>query len=64
MFNPEGKVKILAVDCGIKYNQLRCLCSRGASVTVVPWDHNLDLTGMYVTVNLCNQGILEFSEYF
>uniref|UniRef100_A0A8C0LIW7 Carbamoyl-phosphate synthetase 2, aspartate transcarbamylase, and dihydroorotase n=1 Tax=Canis lupus dingo TaxID=286419 RepID=A0A8C0LIW7_CANLU len=24
------------------YNQIRCLCQRGAEVTVVPWDHTLD----------------------
>ncbi|KAF1644667.1 UNVERIFIED_CONTAM: CAD protein, partial [Eudyptes robustus] len=27
---------------GLKYNQVRCLCERGAAVTVVPWDHPLD----------------------
>ncbi|KAI2652165.1 CAD protein [Labeo rohita] len=42
VFNPEGKVRITAIDCGIKYNQIRCLCQRGARVTVVPWDHPLD----------------------
>uniref|UniRef100_H3AU29 Carbamoyl-phosphate synthetase 2, aspartate transcarbamylase, and dihydroorotase n=1 Tax=Latimeria chalumnae TaxID=7897 RepID=H3AU29_LATCH len=41
-FNPDGDVRIVAVDCGMKYNQIRCLCRRGASVTVVPWDHPLD----------------------
>ncbi|XP_035756841.1 CAD protein, partial [Egretta garzetta] len=34
--------RITAVDCGLKYNQVRCLCERGAAVTVVPWDHPLD----------------------
>uniref|UniRef100_A0AAY4EJD4 Multifunctional protein CAD n=1 Tax=Denticeps clupeoides TaxID=299321 RepID=A0AAY4EJD4_9TELE len=42
VFNPEGTIKITAVDCGLKYNQIRCLCQRGARVTVVPWDHPLD----------------------
>ncbi|XP_058879649.1 CAD protein isoform X3 [Acipenser ruthenus] len=42
VFNPSGSVKMVAVDCGIKYNQIRCLCQRGASVTVVPWDYPLD----------------------
>ncbi|CAG5127998.1 unnamed protein product, partial [Candidula unifasciata] len=41
-YNPDGDVKIVAVDCGMKYNQIRCLCARGASVTVVPWDHPLN----------------------
>ncbi|XP_059583288.1 CAD protein isoform X3 [Alligator mississippiensis] len=42
VFNPSGSVQIMAVDCGLKYNQVRCLCQRGAAVTVVPWDHPLD----------------------
>ncbi|XP_062406509.1 CAD protein isoform X1 [Sardina pilchardus] len=42
VFNPEGSVSIVALDCGIKYNQIRCLCQRDARVTVVPWDHPLD----------------------
>uniref|UniRef100_A0A8C3IB60 Carbamoyl-phosphate synthetase 2, aspartate transcarbamylase, and dihydroorotase n=1 Tax=Chrysemys picta bellii TaxID=8478 RepID=A0A8C3IB60_CHRPI len=42
VFNPGGSVRITAVDCGLKYNQIRCLCQRGAAVTVVPWDHPLD----------------------
>uniref|UniRef100_A0A3Q2T4G5 Multifunctional protein CAD n=1 Tax=Fundulus heteroclitus TaxID=8078 RepID=A0A3Q2T4G5_FUNHE len=42
VFNPSGSVRITAVDCGIKYNQIRCLAQRGACVTVVPWDHPLD----------------------
>ncbi|XP_050402847.1 CAD protein isoform X2 [Patella vulgata] len=42
VYNKEGKLKIVAVDCGIKYNQIRCLCKRGASVTVVPWDYQLN----------------------
>uniref|UniRef100_A0A8D2JFS3 Carbamoyl-phosphate synthetase 2, aspartate transcarbamylase, and dihydroorotase n=1 Tax=Varanus komodoensis TaxID=61221 RepID=A0A8D2JFS3_VARKO len=37
-----GAKAITAVDCGLKYNQIRCLCERGAAVTVVPWDHPLD----------------------
>uniref|UniRef100_A0A3Q3IMZ5 Multifunctional protein CAD n=1 Tax=Monopterus albus TaxID=43700 RepID=A0A3Q3IMZ5_MONAL len=42
VFNPNGSLRITAVDCGIKYNQIRCLAQRGACVTVVPWDHPLD----------------------
>lgn len=47
VFNPSGSVQIMAVDCGLKYNQVRCLCQRGAAVTVVPWDHPLDSAGAY-----------------
>ncbi|NWZ47298.1 PYR1 protein, partial [Haliaeetus albicilla] len=42
VFNASGSLRITAVDCGLKYNQVRCLCERGAAVTVVPWDHPLD----------------------
>ena len=41
-YNPSGKVRVLAVDCGMKSNQIRCLASRGASVKVVPWDYNFN----------------------
>uniref|UniRef100_A0A8C9QSF9 Multifunctional protein CAD n=1 Tax=Scleropages formosus TaxID=113540 RepID=A0A8C9QSF9_SCLFO len=52
VFNPDGVVRITAVDCGIKYNQIRCLCNRGARVTVVPWDHPLeseDFDGLFIS---------------
>lgn len=29
------------LDCGMKYNQLRCLLERGARVDVVPWNYDL-----------------------
>lgn len=32
----------MAVDCGLKYNQIRCLIKRNAKVILVPWDHKLD----------------------
>uniref|UniRef100_UPI003AAE4603 multifunctional protein CAD isoform X3 n=1 Tax=Centroberyx gerrardi TaxID=166262 RepID=UPI003AAE4603 len=52
VFNPSGSLRITAVDCGIKYNQIRCLAQRGARVTVVPWDHPLDSTdfdGLFIS---------------
>lgn len=45
VFNPSGSLRITAVDCGIKFNQIRCLAQRGARVTVVPWDWPLDSAG-------------------
>lgn len=42
----------MAVDCGLKYNQLRCLIKRKACVTLVPWDHQLDPTqydGLFIS---------------
>ncbi|NXF54264.1 PYR1 protein, partial [Oceanites oceanicus] len=52
VFNPGGLLRIMVVDCGLKYNQVRCLCKRGAAVTVVPWDHPLDTTdfdGLFIS---------------
>lgn len=31
---------VVAVDCGIKNNQLRCLANRGARLKLVPWDYD------------------------
>ncbi|XP_076329869.1 carbamoyl-phosphate synthetase 2, aspartate transcarbamylase, and dihydroorotase rudimentary isoform X2 [Tachypleus tridentatus] len=42
VFNPKGSPRIMVVDCGLKYNQLRCLLDRNACVEVVPWNHPLD----------------------
>ena len=39
--NPSGSPRILAVDCGLKFNQIRCLVSRGARVDIVPWDYDI-----------------------
>uniref|UniRef100_A0A3Q4GZG9 Multifunctional protein CAD n=1 Tax=Neolamprologus brichardi TaxID=32507 RepID=A0A3Q4GZG9_NEOBR len=52
VFNHSGSFRITVVDCGIKYNQIRCLAQRGARVTVVPWDHPLDTAdfdGLFVS---------------
>lgn len=52
VYNPSGSVKIMAVDCGMKYNQIRCLCKRGASVIVVPWDYpfnSKEFDGLFIT---------------
>ena len=47
VYNPSGDLHIVALDCGIKFNQIRCLCERGAKVTVVPANHRLESSGMY-----------------
>jgi carbamoyl-phosphate synthase/aspartate carbamoyltransferase len=37
----EGRVlRVLAVDVGMKNNQIRCFLKRGVEVKVVPWDHD------------------------
>ena len=50
VYNPDGKIRIVAIDCGMKYHQIRCLCQRGAAVTVVPWDHPLSNLGNNYTL--------------
>ncbi|KAF2803066.1 aspartate carbamoyltransferase [Mytilinidion resinicola] len=39
--HPSGRpVRVVCVDVGLKYNQLRCLVRRGVEVEVVPWDYD------------------------
>ncbi|KAF2020001.1 carbamoyl-phosphate synth [Aaosphaeria arxii CBS 175.79] len=39
--HPSGRpVRVVCVDVGLKYNQLRCLVRRGVEVQVVPWDYD------------------------
>ncbi|GCE97483.1 carbamoyl-phosphate synthase [Zygosaccharomyces mellis] len=38
---PDGKVlRILAIDAGMKYNQIRCFIKRGVELMIVPWDYD------------------------
>lgn len=51
-YNAGGSPRICAVDCGLKYNQIRCLARRGAQVDVVPWNHTLDISqfdGLFIS---------------
>ncbi|KAI5294958.1 hypothetical protein KEM52_002750 [Ascosphaera acerosa] len=42
--HPSGRpLRVLAVDVGMKFNQLRCLLARGVEVLMVPFDY--DFTG-------------------
>ncbi len=36
----NGEYKILLIDCGVKYNIIRNLIKRDATVVMVPWDYN------------------------
>lgn len=36
----DGKLRIVLVDCGCKYNIIRCLINRNATVVRVPWDYD------------------------
>lgn len=42
-YNPDGTLKICAIDCGLKYNQLRCFIQRGVRIELVPWDHPINM---------------------
>ncbi|CAI4210875.1 unnamed protein product [Parascedosporium putredinis] len=40
--HPSGRtLRVLCLDVGMKYNQLRCLVRRGVEVLVCPWDHDI-----------------------
>jgi len=48
----EGKYKILLVDCGVKYNIIRNLIKRDATVILVPWDWDFskeDYDGLFIS---------------
>ena len=48
----DGALKIVLVDCGCKYNIIRCLADRGATVIRVPWDYDfttLDYDGVMLS---------------
>jgi len=39
--HPSGRsLRVLVIDVGMKYNQIRCFISRGVELKVVPWDHD------------------------
>ncbi|KAI6183142.1 CAD protein [Aphelenchoides bicaudatus] len=42
VFGAGNKWKVLAVDCGLKYNQIRCMVRRNCQLTVVPFDAPID----------------------
>ncbi|KIJ67193.1 hypothetical protein HYDPIDRAFT_180215 [Hydnomerulius pinastri MD-312] len=40
-FHPSGRpLRVVAVDVGLKYNQIRCFTNRGIELKVVPWDYD------------------------
>ncbi|KAH8917440.1 isoaspartyl dipeptidase-like protein, partial [Atractiella rhizophila] len=48
-------LRILAIDVGMKYNQIRCFLRRGVELKVVPWDYDFvrkedeDFDGIFVS---------------
>ena len=61
----NGDLHIVAVDCGIKENIIRCLVDRGAKVTVVPYNLNfnkMEYDGLFISngpgdPSMCNETI-------
>jgi carbamoyl-phosphate synthase small subunit len=48
----QGKYRILLIDCGVKYNIIRNLLQRNASVVRVPWDYDFtkeDYDGLFIS---------------
>ncbi|KAJ2923820.1 hypothetical protein H1R20_g13277, partial [Candolleomyces eurysporus] len=41
VLHPSGRaLRVLALDVGMKYNQIRCFVNRGVEFKVVPWDYD------------------------
>ncbi|TFY80757.1 hypothetical protein EWM64_g3257 [Hericium alpestre] len=41
--HPSGRpLRVVAVDVGMKYNQVRCFTNRGVELKVVPWDYDFN----------------------
>lgn len=52
MIYGTGFIKIVIIDCGLKYNIIRCLIKRGVQVIRVPWDYNyfdLEYDGLLIS---------------
>jgi carbamoyl-phosphate synthase/aspartate carbamoyltransferase len=54
--HPSGRpVRVVTVDVGLKYNQLRCFLRRGVEVLQVPWDYDFpqlagkDYDGLFIS---------------
>ncbi|SGZ56718.1 CIC11C00000005549 [Sungouiella intermedia] len=49
----NGKpIRIVAIDVGMKYNQIRCFVARGVELKVVPWDYDFtteEYDGLFVS---------------
>ena len=65
LLHPSGRrVRVVVVDVGHKYNQLRCLLSRGVEVMVVPWDYDFpalagkDYDGLFISNGPGNPAML------
>lgn len=61
----NGEKKVVLVDCGVKYNIIRCLLKRDVTVIRVPWDYDfntLAYDGLFISngpgnPNLCDDTV-------
>ena len=56
LLHPSGRpLRVLCVDVGLKFNQIRCLVSRGVEVIRVPWNYDFpsmagkDYDGLFIS---------------
>lgn len=58
----KGAKHVVLVDCGTKYNIIRCLTRRGVHVTMVPWDYDfntIDYDGLFISNGPGNPDLAE-----
>ncbi len=51
-YHGDGDKTVVLVDCGVKYNIIRCLTRRGVKVVLVPWDYDfttMDYDGLFIS---------------
>lgn len=66
LYHPSGRpFRVICVNVGLKYNQLRCLVRRGVEVLVVPWDYDFprfagqDYDGLFISNGPGDPAMLE-----
>ncbi|KAH8809407.1 hypothetical protein F5884DRAFT_734528 [Xylogone sp. PMI_703] len=64
--HPSGRpLRVLCLDVGMKYNQLRCLLRRGVEVLVCPWDYDFpalagkDYDGLFISNGPGDPAVME-----
>ncbi|KAI5954571.1 URA2 [Candida jiufengensis] len=59
----DGKpIRIIAIDVGMKYNQIRCFVRRGVELLVVPWDYdftNEKYDGLFISNGPGDPAVME-----
>jgi carbamoyl-phosphate synthase (ammonia) len=72
IYGQGNKIRVLAVDMGMKFNIIRQLCKRGVELTVVPWDYPFaaevkDYDGLFLSngpgdPNMCTKTVEELKK--